>query len=144
MINQFFKIFFFALCLFATSTIHAEQIHFPTEKNYILRITSQNPAKPIVPFTGSYVVTGKNGYRVIHFFLESEQIQHINTPYEQDIKGIALSTMIVSVNDPQVDNIKVDIFEKKGDKKSLIMTGSGLTIVSTNDANLIFNHIYAK
>jgi hypothetical protein len=76
--------------------------------------------------------------------LKSQLVQHIETPYEEIIKGTALSTMIVSVNDPQVDIIKVEIFEKQGDKENSIMSGSGLTIVSTNDANLVFNNIYAK
>ena len=142
--NKFLKIFIFILCIFTVTEIYAKQGFLPAEKTYILKITSQNPAKPGVPFTGSYVVTGKNGYRVIHFFMKNQQIQHIDTPYKVIIKGTALSTMIVSVNNPQVDNIKVEIFEKQGDQENSMMSGSGLTIVSTNDANLVFNNIYAK
>jgi hypothetical protein len=116
----------------------------PVEKTYILRITSQNPNKKVVPFTGSYVVTGKNGYRVIHFLFADKPMERLFTPYEETVKGSAISTMIVSVNDPQVDNIKVEILEKENDRENSIMSGTGLTIVSTNDANLVFNNIYAK
>ena len=133
-----------AFLILPISMTYADQNFSPVEKKFILRITSQNLKKPSVPFTGSYVVTGKNGYRVIHFFMTSQQVQHLNTPYEETVNGSALSTMIVSVNDPQVDNIKVEILEKQSDKETSIMSGMGLTIVSTNDANLVFINIYAK
>ncbi len=134
----------FAFSILPMSLIYADQSFSPIEKTFILRIISQNSKKQSVPFTGSYVVTGKNGYRVIHFLFGDKPMERLFTPYEETVKGSALSTMIVSVNDPQVDNIKVEILEKQDDKEVSIMSGTGLTIVSTNDANLVFNNIYAK
>ena len=134
----------FAFSILLISPTYADQKFSSVEKTFILRITSQSQKKQSVPFTGSYVVTGKNGYRVIHFFMTNQKVQHVNTPYEETVKGSALSTMIVSVNNPQVDNIKVEILEKQDEKEIPIMSGTGLTIVSTNDTNLVFNNIYAK
>lgn len=71
-------------------------------------------------------------------------MSHLTTPYEATVKGGSISTMIVSTNDPQTDDINVEILEKHGNKEDSILSGSGLTVVSTTDANLVFNNMYSK
>src|SRR5687767_8695845 len=97
--NTFLKsALIFIFSILPASAIYADQNFISAEKTYVLRVTSLNPNKTAVPFTGSYVVTGKNGYRVIHFLFGDRAMQPVKTPYEETVKGSALSTMIISTN----------------------------------------------
>lgn len=91
------------------------------EKTFLVKVTAITPSKDAKVY-GSYMLMSNQKSN-------DALINGENTPYEFSVEAVALSTNIMS-DSP----LKVEIFEKNGNRFMPVLSAIGRTVITVNDS----------